>query len=185
MKKNELVVGQEYAYSTKSDPTWVQRVKVLDLNPKLAWRDAKGSIEVAFISTDRETGEVKVGSPTKVLSRFVIGNYQEAIAKIEIAKRDREIALLRRQAQDREQRDFVEDRVKPLLKEVLAGQSYSIRYDSSRTYQPFTLEFSREALRTLVEDLRIGQHNAARLENALLQLESLRAEQAKTESVVA
>lgn len=185
MKKTELVVGREYAYSTKSNPTWVERVKVLDLNPKLLWRDAKGSIEVEFIRTDRETGEDKAGSPTKVLGRYLIGEYREAVANIEIAKRDKEIAYLRRQANEREQRDFLEGRVKPLLKEVLEGQSYSIRFDSSRTYQPFTLELSREGLRVLVEDLQIGKYNATRLENVLLELERVRAEQAKTESVVA
>lgn len=125
MKKSELTVGKVYAYSRKTvqEYSWdIAGFIVDDLDPKLAWKEPKGSIAGRFVKSDGTPQE----NQTKVLPRFIVGDFEVVKLKLENREANRKIAQLNTEIANSNVRTFLDMNSKELAELLELKSTYYI-----------------------------------------------------------
>jgi hypothetical protein len=164
MKKNELTVGNYYAYDRSRDtlPFSVTKVKLVSLESEKGYRAKNGTVQVEFPAYRWAGGDREEYIRTEFVQLYTLkGDYDTIANAIELRKKDREIQTLRGQIEKTR-------RVEVMNKNKQAFIDFGVSPWTFSDYRPdFTIAFSEaqfitvsKLLATYNKDLAEAQADA-------------------------
>jgi len=139
MKKSDLVIGNYYAYSTKREelPSWITKVKLVDLQSEKSYRSKSNTVGVEFTHTRGWGDNREEYKAIKYVQLYTLkGEYDTVANAIELRKRDLKIQSLEGQI-EKNRRVGVQNRYKKAFIE------FGISQYSFSDYRPsFSIDFT-------------------------------------------
>jgi uncharacterized membrane-anchored protein len=144
MKKSELVIGNDYAYSRTRDtlPSYVTKAKLISLDSEGGWRSKSGTVLVEF--TYRYGSSTEEYTKREYVQLYTLkGDYDKVVMNIELRKRDMQISSLKGEI-EKNRRVGVQNQYKKAFIE------FGIPSYTFRDYRPdFTIAFTEEQFKTV------------------------------------
>lgn len=100
MKKSELILGNDYAYSSKREdmPNYITRVKLVDLESERGYRSKSGTVGVEFTATRGWGDDREEYTRREYVQLYTLkGDYDTVYNAIELRKKDEKIRSLESQ----------------------------------------------------------------------------------------
>lgn len=146
MKKNELIIGNYYAYDRSRDtlPSYVTKVKLVSLDSEKGYRAKSNTVAVEFTSFRGFGDNREEYTRIEHVQLYTLkGDYQTVANEIELRKKDREIQSLRGQI-EKNRRVGVQNQYKGAFIE------FGISPYRFSDYRPdFTVAFTEEQFATV------------------------------------
>lgn len=164
MKKNELVIGNYYAYDRSRDtlPFSVTKVKLVSLDSEKGYRAKNGTVQVEFPAYRWMGGDREEYIRTEFVQLYTLkGDYDTIANKIELMKKDLEIQSLRGEIEKARRVKIQNDNKQAFIDFGISSWSFS-------DYRPdFRIQFSEaqfvtvsKLLATYNKDLAEAQADA-------------------------
>jgi len=146
MKKSDLVIGNYYAYSTKREdlPSWITKVKLVDLQSEKSYRSKSNTVGVEFTHTMGWGDTREEYKKIEYVQLYTLkGDFQTVANAIEIRKKDAEIRNLKSEIEKNRLIGVVNRYKKAFIEFGISPYRFS-------DYRPsFTVEFTEEQFKTV------------------------------------
>lgn len=144
MKKSELILGNYYAYNRSKDnnPTWVAKVKLVDLESETGWKAKANTVGVEFKQT-YHNGETN--TRVEYVQLYTLkGDYDTVAHEIELRKKDAEIRSLRSEIERKRKIDIQREYKQAFIE-------FGISQYNFREYgmDLFRIDFTEEQFKTV------------------------------------
>lgn len=160
MKKNELIIGNYYAYNRSRDtfPSSVTKVKLVSLESEKGYRAKRGTVGVEFEIYIGWGDNREKSTRVEFVQLYTLkGDYQTVANEIELRKKDQEIRSLRGEIEKARRVKVQNDNKQAFIDFGIAAWSFS-------DYRPdFRIQFTEDQFVTVAKLLKAYNKDLAEL----------------------
>lgn len=147
MKKSELILGNYYAYNRSRDnnPTWITKVKLVDLESERGYRSKSNTVGVEFTQWRGYGDNREEYKSVEYVQLYTLkGDYDTVAHEIELRKKDAEIRSLRSEIERKRKIDIQREYKQAFIE-------FGISQYNFREYgmDLFRIDFSEEQFKTV------------------------------------